>query len=82
MAVAQEWKCSVTGIPFEVGDGSNHASPWAISLDRLDNAGGYVKENIRLVVWAYNLIKSDWTEAEAIEIIRKLASALPKSGTG
>lgn len=65
LAHDQAWKCAVTGIKFEFKKPENrHANPWSLSLDRIDPKGGYVAGNVRLVVWVYNLVKNDWTDAE------------------
>lgn len=62
--------CSVTGIKLTTdweGPGKN---PWAPSIDRCNNAVGYVPGNVRLVCWAYNLAKSEWDD-EGCEMSEK-----------
>jgi hypothetical protein len=76
-AKAQGWKCAITKIPFEIDKQTQvHSCPWAVSLDRIDSSKGYVAGNVRLVVWSYNLLKSDWPDETAREIIERLAEAV------
>lgn len=53
--------CSLTHIPFSTAriDGAYRA-PYAPSLDRIDSARGYHKDNVRLVCVAVNWALSDW----------------------
>jgi len=59
--------CEFTGISFVypkrgVGQqGFNH-NPWGVSVDRIDPEKGYVKDNCRLVVWAFNRAKGKWCD--------------------
>lgn len=58
--------CPVLGIPLFKGEKQKtYNSP---TLDRIDPNKGYVKENIRIISWRANKIKSDATleEIEAI----------------
>lgn len=61
--------CSVTGIPF---DFQGIRAPFIPSIDRIDNAKGYVCNNIQLVVFAYNLAKDKWTHADVMLMARSL----------
>lgn len=67
--------CEVSGIALELGkpDGQRF-HPWAPSVDRVDSRHGYTQENCRVVVWIYNMAKSEWTDAD----VMKLAQALAK----
>lgn len=60
--------CPVLGIPLivEVGNGRSDNTP---SIDRVDNRLGYVKDNIVIVSWRANRLKSDATPDE----LRRLA---------
>lgn len=65
--------CSVSNIPFELS--YKELSPWSLSIDRIDSAKCYTKDNIRLVCLMYNLAKNIWTDNDVI----KLAKMLPSS---
>ncbi len=65
--------CSATGLPLSYDwQGNGRTNPWAPSVDRIDSAGGYTMDNVRLVCWAYNTAKSDWDD----EVILALAAAI------
>jgi hypothetical protein len=61
-------KCAVSGLDFVMPvyepNARGKRGPWTPSVDRIDNSRGYVKENCRLVVWMYNLAKSNYEENE------------------
>lgn len=67
--------CEVTGIPFSYdkpdGVTCNKFSP---SLDRVDNNIGYIKSNVRVVVWQYNLMKGQITDYELLEICQAVVN--------
>lgn len=58
--------CPVFGTPFVVGTGRAH--PDSASLDRVDSSKGYVRDNIWVISWRANKLKSDATlqELEAL----------------
>lgn len=59
-------RCPVLGIPIGFnGMTGRMSSP---SIDRFDNSKGYTKENIRVISWRANHLKSDGT-AEEIEMV-------------
>lgn len=60
-------KCPVLGIPIFVGLGKlTDNSP---TIDRIDNKGGYTKDNILVCSYRANRIKSDATCDELIRIV-------------
>jgi hypothetical protein len=68
--------CEVTGLPvkiklYKVQDQGNRGF-YSPSVDRIDNAIGYVASNCRLVCWGYNLAKNKFTDRD----INALAVAL------
>lgn len=65
-------KCERTGIPFtKIGSGGAFG-PFSMSLDRVDPAMGYTKDNVMLVVWIYNAAKGKGTHAD----VERMAYAL------
>lgn len=64
--------CSVTGLPLVPewdGDGRN---PWWPSLDQIDPCGGYRPDNVRVVCWAYNVMRGELDDDD----VRRFAAAL------
>jgi hypothetical protein len=64
--------CERTGIPFVLDPTKHKHAP---SIDRVDNSKGYVKENCRIVAWAYNQAKNSYTDQElfdfALTLVKK-----------
>lgn len=59
--------CPVFKTPFCLdGHGRQPNSP---SLDRIDNSKGYTKDNIRVVSWKVNSLKSNATADELIKVV-------------
>lgn len=62
-------KCEVTGIPFDFNSPTSTVkNPYSPSIDRIDSSVGYVKENVRLVIWQYNLMKGEISDSELLKI--------------
>jgi hypothetical protein len=63
-------KCQATGKPFDMGPPptGRRSNPFAPSLDRIDNQSGYTKENVQVVIWAYNLAKGEWSTKELADL--------------
>lgn len=67
--------CELTGIRFQRAqrpDCAYRAHPYAPSLDKIVPALGYVPDNVRIVVFAINRAKSEYTD----ELLYELAEAL------
>ena len=81
--------CEVTGIPFDLSNrnpgsrkkGAGNVQKYAPSLDRLNPQGGYTKDNVRLVVWMYNVGKQNYTHNELVEFAHILVQSQIKAGT-
>jgi hypothetical protein len=61
--ISQQGKCAATGIimsPFP--GGVEDKNPYKISTDRVNNSGGYTKNNVRLLTHWANNAKSTWDE--------------------
>lgn len=70
--------CEVTGIPFDLtshtSDTNHTKNPWVPSLDRIDSAGVYAKENVQLVVYMYNVCKAEFSHIDVVKFCRAVAS--------
>lgn len=61
-----QWSCSVTRVPFSMQVvGPKGQRPFAPSIDRIDNAHGYVRTNCRMVCVVANIAMNTWG-AEAL----------------
>lgn len=60
-AERQGFKCALTGIPFYMAsEAPSHRHPFLPSLDRITAGAGYTKGNVRIVVYAVNVMLMDW----------------------
>lgn len=59
--IEQDGKCNMTGWPMEFTRGGDFhgTNPLGCTIDRIDSTKGYRKDNIQLVCWIANKIKSD-----------------------
>ena len=62
--------CPVLGIPIAIGSGQRGRANGSPSLDRFDNAKGYVPGNVRVISMRANWLKSNGTLAEFESIVR------------
>lgn len=62
--------CEATGITFDLTSVtriSNHAkNPWVPSIDRIDSSKPYLKDNIQIVVFMYNVCKAEFTHDDVV----------------
>lgn len=70
-------RCSVTGHELSMEWDGRGKNPWAPSLDRIDNAVGYVRGNVRLVCWAFNLAKGEWDDRVFHELAASYLRIVP-----
>lgn len=59
----QAWRCAVSGLMFDLSYDAERKfayNPFGISIDRIDAAGGYTRDNIRLVLTAVNFALNEW----------------------
>ena len=61
---AQEGKCALTGWDLVL----HRNSPATISIDRIDNAIGYIQGNRQLVAWQANAAKNEWDLGQFIAL--------------
>lgn len=57
----QGGRCALSGIPFSL-HGSITRRPFVPSIDRIDNAKGYLLKNVRLTCAIVNTARADWSE--------------------
>ena len=72
LALANNGRCALSQIPFSPARGEYRASPWAMSIDRIESKGGYVKGNVRLVCYIVNVALNEW----GVEALTKMARAV------
>ena len=65
-------QCALSGLSFESGFGKMHHAPLSPSLDRIDNKGGYTKDNCRWICMGLNGLKGTGDD----ETMYKIALAL------
>lgn len=62
--------CEATGLPLEMSIGAR--KQYTPSLDRINPKEGYTFKNTQMVCTVYNLMKSNFSEKETLEFIKKL----------
>jgi hypothetical protein len=70
-------KCEVTGIPFDLIErrgGAHACNPWVPSIDRIDSSKPYSKDNVQIVVYMYNVCKSEFSHSDVIKFCRMVVS--------
>ena len=65
----QKGLCAYTGWPMELTSKSQRL----VSLERIDNNLGYVKDNILLVCWCANKARSGMSQDEFIEMCKAVS---------
>jgi len=72
---SQKGVCALTGLPMDLAERRSSTkgprNPYQLSLDRIDPSKGYVKGNVRMVLWAMNAALSVWGE----EVFAPIAQA-------
>lgn len=60
---AQGFRCGLTGVPFYAKiDSRCRVHPFGPSFDRIEPGGGYTRGNVRIVLYAVNVMLMDWGE--------------------
>lgn len=69
MAERQDFRCALTGIEFFAeNEWTGRVYPYTPSIDRITPGGGYVPDNIRIIVYALNAMLLDWGEPLFLQI--------------
>ena len=66
--LCENGKCSITGLDFEI---LNKRGPRSPSLDRIVPRLGYTKGNVRVILWALNAFKNEWSDSEIYPIAKE-----------
>ncbi len=66
--------CEMTGMKFtlEAPRKGYFHNPYAPSLDRHNQTKGYTKDNVKVVIWAYNQAKGQWNRKHFKRIIKAI----------
>lgn len=67
-------KCEITGLRFQIGNRApgKSAGKRAPSIDRRIPEDGYTMDNCRIVVWQYNVAKSQWGDQDVFELAKSI----------
>jgi hypothetical protein len=63
--------CALTGIRFNLKNGKTWDSP---SIDRIDSAKGYTKDNVRVVLYCVNVMANVWGSDKIVEIAEAIVN--------
>lgn len=71
--------CEVTGLPFDmnkpVGSKKNSYAP---SIDRIDSGRPYSRDNSRVVIWQFNMMKAEMSDGELVLLCEIISESLNK----
>jgi hypothetical protein len=66
--------CEVTGIKFDLETQVNESvqakNPWVPSIDRTDSSQPYSKDNVKIVVYMYNVCKSEFNHEDVVQFCK------------
>ena|SRR6187402_404024 len=71
----QNGRCVLSGKEFDLRSrigGRTYASPWGLSIDKVDPHQGYVKGNVRLICTMANVCKGRWSDTEVMEFCQSV----------
>jgi len=75
--------CAATGLPFDLSVEGTYVkmNSYAPSIDRMDKNRGYIKDNCRMVIWAYNRTKAEFDDVTVYEILKVFVEKFESSNT-
>lgn len=76
MWLAQDGRCAVSGLPMTWYRGK--ALPTSVSIDRIDNARGYSRDNVRLICYAINTFRGRWDDDHVLTMARAIVAHLDR----
>jgi len=62
-------ECKVTGIPLVIN--RDKPNPFSPSVDRIDNKKGYIKSNIQITCYIYNMCKNLFKDEDVVDFVTK-----------
>jgi hypothetical protein len=68
--------CEATGISFDLETrrlDAHALNPWVPSLDRIDSSKPYLKENVQIVVYMYNVCKAEFSHEDVVKFAKMLS---------
>ena len=72
--------CEVTKLPFDFTSkntgkyGAGSQNPFGPSLDKTDPKKGYTKDNVKVVIWMYNVGKQNNTHEDMLKMAKALVT--------
>jgi hypothetical protein len=70
----QQGCCAISGVPMTWGRSGEGRIPTHISIDRIDNAKGYTLDNVQLVCFIVNRMKSDMLQDDLFNWCRAIVA--------
>lgn len=74
----QAGRCEATGLRLVLDEPwrcKTRKHPHSPSIDRIDPERGYTPDNTRVVAYLYNVAKSDYSDADVLELARAIVAA-------
>lgn len=69
-------RCAITGIEFQTNKiGKSGPQPLSPSIDRIDQSGGYTKNNCRFILMAVNNFRGTCSDKLMVEIAHRIAGS-------
>lgn len=72
-------RCEITNIPFISNVGRGRASPFSMSIDRIEPEAGYLQNNCRFVLLGVNCLKGNGTDDDMWRIAQAMINQRHKN---